>query len=83
MIRKIGKYEISTSSDPVTRYNYWSRTFIVCWKDKSLTIKFPSYEIAMTLHYSEDEYSVNYCLAKYRAEVKNWLKEIDVFLGIN
>lgn len=83
MIRKVGKYEISTNSDPVTRSNYWNRTFIVCGDDKSITIKFPSFEIAMTLYYSEDEYSVNYCLVKYRTEVKNWLKEIDTFLGID
>lgn len=82
MIRKVGKYEIHVGDSP-TITNCLYRTFTVCQNDKSLIIKFPSYEIAMTLYYSEDEASVDYCLAKYRSEVKNWLNEIDTFLGIN
>lgn len=83
MIRKVGKYEISTDNNPVTISNYWYRIFTVYQNDKSIMIRIPSFETAITLYYSEDEESIDYCLAKYRAEASNWLNQIDTFLGIN
>ena len=83
MIRKVGKYEIVVSDSPITVSNCWYTTFLISQGDRSLTIKYPSYELAMTLAYSEDGESIDYCLAKYRAAASNRLNQIDTFLGIN
>lgn len=83
MIRKVGKYEIVVSDSPITVANCFYTTFLISQGEQALTIKYPSYELTMTLAYSEDEESIDYCLAKYRSEVNKWLNEIDTFLGIN